>query len=182
MKAFVLALARMMIKLLIVSVLTALSLSCFVRCNADRCEATKDPVGLQVVSRKSISGFTLIELLIVMLVISILASIAVPSYSAYTRRAKLAEAPTTLSTHQMKMEQAYPDNGQYLCPVAVIPDTAYFSYTCAATTQTFVLSANGKGAVADVTYTVNELGSKATTRYNGHAVPASCWLVSGSEC
>lgn len=129
-----------------------------------------------------ITGFTLIELLIVMLVISILASIAVPSYSAYTRRAKLAEAPSTLATYQMKMEQAYPDNGQYLCPVTAIPDTAYFSYTCAATPQTFVLSANGKGAVADVTFTVNQLGSKATTRYNSHAVPAACWLVSGSEC
>jgi type IV pilus assembly protein PilE len=128
------------------------------------------------------TGFTLIEMLIVLMLISILASIAVPSYSAYTRRAKLAEAPTTLATYQMKMEQAYPDNGQYLCPVAAIPDTPYFSYTCAATAQTFLLSARGKGTVADVTYTVNELGSKVTTSYSEHVVPASCWLVSGSEC
>jgi type IV pilus assembly protein PilE len=142
--------------------------------------ATLVVTGVEAMSKHT--GFTLIELLIAMVVISILASIAIPSYSAYIRRGKLAEAPSTLSSYQMKMEQAYPDNGQYLCPVTAIPDTKNFSYTCAAATQTFLLSANGKGQVADVTYTVSELGNKVTTSFNGHSVPASCWLVSGSEC
>jgi type IV pilus assembly protein PilE len=128
------------------------------------------------------TGFTLIELMIAMAIMAILASIAIPSYSAYIRRGKLAEAPATLATYQMKMEQAYPDNGQYLCPVAAIPDTTNFGYACVVTTQTFLLSATGKGSVADVTYTVSELGNKVTTRFDGHAVPALCWLVSGGEC
>jgi len=128
------------------------------------------------------TGFTLLELLIVIFIVGVLASAAIPSYSSYARRGKLVEAPSTLSNYQMKMEQAYPDNGQYLCPVAAIPDTANFSYTCAAATQTFLLSATGKGDVSDVTYTMDQVGNKLTTRFSGHAVPAHCWLVRGSEC
>ncbi len=182
MKAFIKSLVRRLFKLAIFSIMTALCLSYFLKLKSDQCESEKEPVGLQLVSLKRVSGFTLVEMLIVVLVISILASIAVPSYSAYTRRAKLTEAPTTLATYQMKMEQAYPDNGEYLCPITAIPDTTYFSYACVATPQTFLLSANGKSAASDVTFTVDQLGRKLTTRYNGHAVPASCWLISGSEC
>jgi len=40
---------------------------------------------------KRSSGFTLIELMIVIAIIGILASVAVPQYSAYTKRAKFTE-------------------------------------------------------------------------------------------
>ncbi len=147
-----------------------------------RSRPNRTPGGPWLAETSKSDGFTLIELMITVLVVSILAAIAIPSYAAYARRGKLAEAPATLSTYQIKMEQTYPDNGQYLCPVAAIPPTANFTYTCVATAQTFLVSAIGNGSVADVTYTVNELGNKVTASFNGHAVPASCWLVNGSEC
>ena len=127
-------------------------------------------------------GFTLIELMIVVVIVAILASIAVPSYQAYIRRGKLAEASATLSTWQMKMEHAYPDNGQYLCPAA-IGATTNFTYACTVpTNQTFKITASGKGTVADAVYTIDQAGNHVTVSFTGHSANAACWLVSGSEC
>lgn len=41
-------------------------------------------------------GFSLIELVVTMLIASILAAIAIPAYSSYVRKARRAEAKTTL--------------------------------------------------------------------------------------
>lgn len=62
---------------------------------------------------KTSLGFTLIELMIVIVVISILATIAYPSYQQYIIRGKRAEARAALIDTAARLERYYSDNNQY---------------------------------------------------------------------
>ncbi len=55
-------------------------------------------------NRRTQSGFTLIELLIVMTIISILASIAIPSFTAAVRHAREAALKEDLQTMRMAID------------------------------------------------------------------------------
>jgi prepilin-type N-terminal cleavage/methylation domain-containing protein len=58
-------------------------------------------------------GFTLIELLIVMVYLSILIAIAVPSYVRFRVRAQDAKAEANIRTAITSAEAYYTDNGNY---------------------------------------------------------------------
>lgn len=64
-------------------------------------------------SEKKNSGFTLIEVLIVVAILGILMSIAVPAYSEYIRRAHRAAAQQFLLDVAQREEQYLLDNRQY---------------------------------------------------------------------
>ena len=53
---------------------------------------------------KNSQGFTLIELIITIAIIGILASIAIPQYSGYVNRAKIARAKAELKNIQLAIE------------------------------------------------------------------------------
>lgn len=142
---------------------------------------------------KHAKGFTLIELMIVVAVVAILASIAMPYYGDYVIRGKLVDATTNLSNGRVKMEQYFQDNRAYdtstggptpPCPAT----TKYFTYTCPSTATTYTLTATsnvnqGLGATGDYTYTINESNLKVTTKFAGVAMAAQCWLTKkGDSC
>lgn len=139
-------------------------------------------------------GFTLIELLVVVAIIGIIAAIALPIYSAYLVRGKLAEASTDLANFRVQMEQYYEDNRAYStaggsCGVTV-PTGKYFKYTCTmgATTDSYTATAAsntgvGLGNSGDYTYTVDSSNNQQTTKFAGSSVSYSCWITkSGDSC
>ena len=141
---------------------------------------------------KHAKGFTLIELMIVVAVIAILAAIAIPAYGDYVIRGKLVDATANLSDGRIKLEQFFQDNRAYdnstggtpPCPAA----TKYFTYSCNDTSTTYVITAasnanQGMGAAGDYTFTINESNAKATTKFAGQAMAATCWLTKkGDSC
>lgn len=59
------------------------------------------------------NGFTLIELLVVIAIISILASVALPSYSNYINKAKLTEAMTLSDGLKARITDYYEEHGTF---------------------------------------------------------------------
>ena len=141
---------------------------------------------------KQSRGFTLVELLVVVAVIGILAAIAVPQYSDYVMRSKIAEATATLSEHRVRMEQYFQDNRTYVgaCAagtVAPTPTGRYFTYACSnLSTTTYTVTATGVASqgMNGFVYTINQANARATTGVpTGWATNATCWVTKkGGVC
>ncbi len=133
-------------------------------------------------------GFSLIEIMIVVAIIGIIASIALPSYADYVEKGRAAEAPSILADLRIKMEQCFQDTRDYTdvtCAAFCSPGSGdvYFGYSCtpAATATTYTLAAAGVGNMSTFAYSVDESNNKNST-YKSVA-GNGCWLSSkGSSC
>ncbi len=138
-----------------------------------------------LVAKKALNqaGFTLIELMIVVAVIGILASIAVPSYQNYVKQAKAQEATSNLLNLKTLAEQWFADNKTYVgYPCTIVSNSHYFSYDCSNLSgTTYLITATGVtgGSVAGWTYTIDQNGVKQSSAIDGSSSP-SCWLTSKS--
>lgn len=139
--------------------------------------------------RQRLSGFTLIELMIVVVIISILAAVAVPSYSDYVARGKITDGLSALASYRVRVEQYFQDNRSYQdaggnCAVAM-PATRYFSYQCVSpSTTTYTITSTATDAqLVGLSYTVDQSNNRTTGSVpSGWSLPATnnCWALSKS--
>ena len=108
-------------------------------------------------------GFTLIELMIVIAIIGILAAIAVPQYSTYTKRAKFSEVVMAVTQFKTPAEIAYQTTGAALSelnagnlgiPVAITSTTAVGAHVSGVTMASGLITATGGATVDSATYAV----------------------------
>ena len=134
------------------------------------------------------TGFTLVELMIVVAIIGILASIAVPSYTDYATRGKIPDATSNLATKRVQLEQFFQDNRTYVDATACSADSAIsqnFDFSCSVqTATTYTLQAVGKGTMVGFTYTVDQSNVQATPSVpSGWTSSTSCWITKkGGVC
>jgi type IV pilus assembly protein PilE len=95
--------------------------------------------GRETVGREK--GFTLVELLVVVAIIGVLATIAVPMYIGSVKKSMRTEASSNLQTLRLLEEQFYAENARYTISLG----------TCAKDNSGNVLKIQQGGAVADPT-------------------------------
>ncbi|MGQ0443058.1 MAG: type IV pilin protein [Methylophilaceae bacterium] len=127
-------------------------------------------------------GFTLIEIMIVVVIIGILASIALPAYTDYVRRARATEATGALADMRIRMEQFFQDNRTYLggpCGAPAGTNLAFFGFACSAapTATTYTLAATGAGDMAAYSYTIDQDNTRTSTTADGGG--GNCWVTKG---
>lgn len=130
-------------------------------------------------------GFTLLELMIVVAIIGILASIAVPGYRDYIKKGKAVEATSNLADLKIKAEQFFQDNRTYVGINCAPAEAKNFAYACTASNGTgtpdatgFRYTATGVAAqgMSGFSYTINEANAK-TSQYDGGTSATGCWVT-----
>src|SRR3979490_1388995 len=94
---------------------------------------------------KPVRGFTLIELMIVVAIVGILASIAIPSYQDYTVRAKVTEGLSLSNGFKMAIEDSWTSN--QVLPLSALPPTQSYASTAS------VRSVTADSTLGDITVT-----------------------------
>lgn len=138
-------------------------------------------------SRDSAEGFSLLETMIVVAIVAVLATIALPSYADYIKRARILEAVGRLSDARAHMEEFFLDQRSYVdgagscgAPAPAAASADAFSLACTATATTFTYTATGAAAkgMDAFAFTIDEMGAKATLSVpRNWSRTADCWTI-----
>jgi type IV pilus assembly protein PilE len=138
-------------------------------------------------THRYVRGFTLIEVMVTVAIVAIIASIAMPSYTAYLQRGRVPAALDGLNSYYSRMEQRFQDSNSYAnganCALPV-PAAQDFTITCVVANggREFTATATGTGRMTGYAYTVNHLGVRRTTAHPKGAPGANCWSTRGATC
>jgi type IV pilus assembly protein PilE len=133
------------------------------------------------------NGFTLMELMIVVAIMGILASIAIPSYRDYVTKSSLSEASSGLANTRVRMEQCFQDTRAYnnaACDaICANVSGQNFDFSCDnRTATTYRVIATGKNKAANFVMTVNETNTQATTAAASGWATGACWVNKKNGC
>lgn len=137
-------------------------------------------------SRRRSKGMTLIELMIVIVIVSILAAIAIPSYQSYVVRTNRAAAKACVLEHAQFMERFYTTNMTYVgaapalgCSTESDLDERYTisAAVVAATQRTYTITATpiNKQLARDTDCGTLSLDQAGTRTKSGSAPLDRCW-------
>ena len=127
-------------------------------------------------SARSTSGFTLIEVMVVVAIIGIIASIALPSYNEHVRKTRRAAGGACVLAVAQQMERFYTANMTYsgaVANTAICQDSAldHYNVGVVANGRTYTVSAaptGGHSGDAGGTLRVNQAGTRTSGGTN-------CW-------
>ena len=132
---------------------------------------------------RHVRGFTMIELMIVVAVVAILASIALPAYQEQVRKSRRAQAKADLVEYMQGAERFFTVNNTYVG--YNVPNSGNspreggtVRYSIAPSTQTatqLVLTATAQGAQAQDRCGNLSVSSTGVKAKSGSASLAECW-------
>lgn len=135
--------------------------------------------GLQLLANR---GFSLIEVMVVVAILSILASIALPAYSEYVTRGKIPDATSSLAVKRAQLENFFDNNRTYAGFDCTTGATVNFDFSCSVQdASSYTVQATGKGTMAGFVFTIDQSNQKATTGVpSGWTTNANCWVTGKS--
>jgi type IV pilus assembly protein PilE len=133
--------------------------------------------------RKNIRGFSLIELMIVVSIIAILTTIAVPSYRQHVIRSQRTDATSALLRIAAAQEKYYIQNNRYGTYAQLgSPTTEHGYYTVTvpvADAQTFTATATATASQTDDphcrSFTINAAGQRSAKDPGNADSTDQCW-------